>query len=128
MLAASRCAWLRSRASAPLQDRPGQLRDGISEGGSENRLAGRCQVPGSGVPRTWIARLRLTGSGSPCCPGNMAKLDPEPLVQTFAEAVAHWRQGVRAHLVLDLEIPTGPKSEPKPAEPLPPGLDDSLPF
>ena len=58
----------------------------------------------------------------------MATLDPEPLVQTFEEAQAHWRRGIKAHVVFDLAIPTGAEPERKPAPPLPPGLNDDLPF
>lgn len=53
--------------------------------------------------------------------------DREPLVATFEEAEAHWRKGVKAHVVLDLDIPTGDgPSEDK--KRLPPDLDYEIPF
>jgi hypothetical protein len=58
----------------------------------------------------------------------VATLDPEPLVQTFEEAQAHWRKGIKAQVVFDLAIPTGREPEIKQATRLPPGLNDDLPF
>lgn len=54
--------------------------------------------------------------------------DAEPLAGSFEEAAALWRKGIKAHVVLDLTIPTGER--PKTAKPpvLPPDLDCDIPF
>lgn len=53
--------------------------------------------------------------------------DAEPLVSTFEEAAALWRKGIKAHVVLDLCIPSG-KQVAETNKPLPPDLDCEIPF
>lgn len=54
--------------------------------------------------------------------------DAEPLVATFEEAAALWRKGIKAHVVVDVAIPTGEPPAPKARQAVLPDLDCEIPF